>query len=491
MKGKKLSQSTIQEIKRLKGLNFSKAAVAKSLKLNRETIRKYWDGQPDEKTIHPEWINNIDWNYIKEEVGKKVPRKILYEEQKELANLPSYQAFCQYLRHHGNKDKQPDVVIPQNRKPGESVEVDYSGDSKQIISPSTGEIIDAELFLGSLGFSSHIYAEFTPTQQLEDFIKAHNHMFKWFGGIPLYEVTDNCKTAVSKIHRYDPNINSTFLDMCRHYGIAIDPADPRSPQQKPNVENAVGYIQTDFLARIRNKTYSSLMELNRDLKIWLRKINDLPIQGRGKSRNFFLEKERPYLRPLPQHPYEIHYFKKAKVHPDCHFQHKRNYYSVPYKFVGKEIDLKFNSRMVHAWYNCERVASHPIAKGTYHYTTNTDHYPKNKYVDTDFHLKQMRLKSKSIGENTSILVERLINESKYPLKILRKVQGIIRLEKKFSKDTLDYACGQALYFDRMNYDNIKRFAENFKNDKYRVSPDTPEREKKYSFLQGDKNDGNE
>jgi transposase len=91
-------------------------------------------------------------------------------------------------------------------------------------------------------------------------------MFKFIGGVTRYIVPDNCKTAVTKADKYDPLVNKTYHDMCVHYNIAVDPADSYSPRHKPNVEKAVHIIQQDFLPRIRNKTYTSLVELNRDLK---------------------------------------------------------------------------------------------------------------------------------------------------------------------------------------------------------------------------------
>lgn len=489
MVNKRIAMHYIQEIRRLKELGHTKKKISKILGMDRGTIMRYWNLK-ESVPNSPSWVNNIDWSYVKGEAKKGVPRKILYEEQKELADLPSYQAFCQYLRNHG-ESKQPEVVIRQQRNPGESIEVDYSGDGREIVFPSTGEICNTELFVGTLSYSGHIYAEFTLSQKLEDFIMAHVHMFTWFGGVSKYIIPDNCKTAVTKTHKYDPLINPTYLDMCKHYEITVDPADPVSPRHKPNVEKAVGYIQSDFLARTRNKTYSSMMELNRDLKHWLRERNDRPIQGRGQSRNHFLEKERPMLSSLPGSPYEIYYFKKAKIHPDCHFQHNKNYYSVPHRFVGKEVDLKFNSKMVHAYVDCERVVSHPIMAGAYHYSTNTEHFPEKKYVDTNYHLEQARKRSISAGINVSIFIERLIKESKYPLKILRKVQGIMALQRKFSKEALDYGCEQALLYNRLNYDHVKRFANNYKKDKDQASRDTPVRQLKFSFLQGDNNDTNE
>ena len=106
-----------------------------------------------------------------------MPRKILYEELKQFVALPSYQAFCQYLRNHKTVTTPTHISLKQERIPGKSAEVDYSGDSTEIINPATGQIHGTELFVGSLSYSSYTYAEFTLTQKLEDFIRSHCNMF--------------------------------------------------------------------------------------------------------------------------------------------------------------------------------------------------------------------------------------------------------------------------------------------------------------------------
>ena len=423
----------------------------------------------------------VDWDYIQKEL-KTVPIKILYEELKELYNFPSYQAFCAYLKNN-IAATQTEITIKIDRAPGASVEVDYSGDSVQILNPGTGELRSVELFASALSYSGKIYGEFTHSQKLEDFIRSHNNMFSFYGGVASYIVPDNCKTAVTKASYYDPLINPTYHDMCKHYKIVVDPADKESPRQKPNVEKAISYIQTDFFPRIRKRVFTSLFELNKELKDWLLIANARPIQGRGGSRDFFFEKERANLRQLPPSTYELFYFKKGKVHPDCHFQHQRNYYSVPHHYVGKEIDIKFNSNIVHAYFECERIATHKCMKGTYHWSTNPAHYPDKKYVEFNYHLGSIKKQATRVGNNTSLLVERLIAESRYPLKVIRKAQGILRLEKIFGTEVLDYACGEALEFNRLNFDNVKRFAKHF-NVRSREEMPVPDRQLEFICLQG-------
>lgn len=477
--------TTQEEILRLKSQGISKRKVSKLLNIDRGTVTRYWNQNEILVQIssdQPSWAQEIDWKYIESELGK-VSKKILYEEQRESIQLPSYQAFCQYIRNN-KAAKKVDVTIKIDRAPGASVEVDWSGDSIDILNPATGELYSVELFVGSMSFSGKFYAEFTINQKLDSFIYSHKNMFSFFGGVASYIIPDNCKTAVIKADKYDPVINSTYQDMCKHYGIVVDPADSYSPRHKPNVENAVKYLQTDFLARIRNKTYTSLVELNRDLRNWLKIANQKEIQGRGNSRDYFFEKEKIFLKNLPRESYELYFFKRAKVHPDCHFQHEKNYYSVPHQYVGKEIDIKFNNKMVHAYLICNRIASHKAYKGHSHYVTNTDHYPDNKFVEVNYHLAAAKKEAARLGENVEAIINKLLKESRFPLKVLRKIQGILRLKTVFSIEELDHGCEMALEFDKLNYNNIKRFSKNYKNIKKDNNQKAPVRQMELVCLQG-------
>jgi len=150
------------EIKRLKNLGHSKSKVAELLGINRETVRKYWNQAPKDAVVEaPLWVQLLDWDYVSREIESKIPKKILFEELSENFELPSYQSFCQYIRNHPVSNIKNNIVIKIQRNPGDSIEVDYSGDSIDILNPATGEIYRVELFVGSLSYSGYFYAEFT------------------------------------------------------------------------------------------------------------------------------------------------------------------------------------------------------------------------------------------------------------------------------------------------------------------------------------------
>ncbi len=490
MANKRKSMIIIEEIKRLKGLGLSQRKIAKTLGIHRSTVKKYWltppEDLPDED---PSWAKHLDWNYLAEEIEKRTSRKILYKEQQEIIELPSYSSFCRILLKKAKIKKVPEVTIRIPRSPGESVETDYSGDSIDILCPATGEITSTELFVGTMSSSSHIFADFTFTQRSEDWIESHNKMFKFYGGVPRYEITDNLKSGVNKTCRYDPEINRSFNDMARHYGLAIDPADVREPQQKPNVEKSVHILQQDFFPRIRNRTFTSLGELNKCLREYLKIKNAEIMKERGNSRDYFFEKEKPFLKKLPATPYEIHHWKKAKVHPDCHFQFQRNFYSLPYRFVGRKIDLKYSSKMVHAYISSELIYSHQLGKGKHQYITNENHYPEEKVVVLQMNIQAIYKRAERIGENTLMLVNRLFKMPRFPLKNLRKVQAVMALTKKYSNEAIEYACETSLERNKHGYYFINSCAKNYRKEIDQRVNEVPIRQLELICLQGGK--GNE
>ena len=196
------------------------------------------------------------------------------------------------------------------------------------------------------------------------------------------------------------------------------------------------------------------------------------MKDRGNSRAHFYKLEKDSLRELPQGPYDLFYFKKAKVHPDCHFQHQKNFYSVPYKYVGKELDIKYNNKTVHAFFDTSRIASHSALKGHAHYSTIDEHYPEEKVVQINYHLTKSKIIAKQIGPHMEALVGRLIRMDKFPLKTLRKVQGVLGLSKNYSNDALESGAELCLEFNKLTYMALKNFTKNYqpKNEKVNSVP---------------------
>jgi transposase len=137
-----------------------------------------------------------------------------------------YSRFCDLLRGF---ERCLTPVMRQYHVAGEKAFVDSSGKRIGITDPTTGEVHEAEIFVGVLGASNLTYAEATWTQQLPDWTGAHVRMFRFFGGVPKKLVPDNLKSGVNKASFYDPEINRTYGAMAAHYSVGILPARPGKP----------------------------------------------------------------------------------------------------------------------------------------------------------------------------------------------------------------------------------------------------------------------
>lgn len=485
MSQKRIEMSTQKDVLFYKNQGKKQRQVARILGINRETVARYWNGSPEAFLQEMEWVALLNWDYIIDQVEHGVPRKILYEELAKDNSLPAYSNFCRHVSLHlKKKPVDPKITMKIFRQPGHSVEVDYSGDGLEIINPATGEITKCELFVGALTYSSYFFAEFTYSQKLDDFIDSHVRMFEYFGGVPEFLIPDNCLTAVTKAEKHDVKINESYSDMCKHYQVIVDPARVRRPQDKPVVERSIGIIQRDFFPRVRNKTFASLFELNQALKEYLNEKMKIVMKERNKSRLELFSEEKFSLRNLPEYRYELHHFKTAKVHPNCHIQHLKNFYSVPYHLVGKEVQVKFNHKLLHVYHNTDLLWTHQVCKGQGHYITLEAHYPEKKMVDTNFHLNSCKIKASKIGENMQIFTKRLIDEPKHPLKNLSKLQGVLALAETFSNEALEYAVSTALEENKTTYSYIKQCAKNYRPHEENSEAIAPRRQLEFVCLQG-------
>jgi len=150
---------------------------------------------------------------------------------------------------------------------------------------------------------------------------------------------------VTKADKYEAEQNERFADFANHYNVAVLPARPRKPKDKPIVENMVRIIYTRIFAPLRDRTFFSLAELNVAIRELLEGHNDQKLQKEDLSRRTkFMEQEAHLLAPLPAERFHIKHYKKATVMKNCHIQLEKHYYSVPFRFIGKQVSIIYTMR---------------------------------------------------------------------------------------------------------------------------------------------------
>lgn len=396
-----------------------------------------------------------NWEIVHQELRKKgVTLLLLWREYRAVHSSGlSYSQFC---KGYTDYSKSISPVMRQIHKAGEKCFVDYAGMTVPWIDPSTGLIHEAQIFVGALGASQYTFVEATETQQLPDWIQSHVRMFEFFDGVPSIVVPDNLRSGVKKSHLYDPDINPNYQNFGEYYRVAIVPARVREPKDKAKVENAVGCIERQILAPLRHRTFTSLYEINGAIKERLGQFNKTLMQKMKVSRLELYETlDKPALKGLPLEPYEYVEWAKAKINIDYHFVFQDHYYSVPYKYIHQQIEIRASLKTVECLFQGNRIASHVRSFEKYKYTTQKNHMPESHRTHAEWTPERMRRWAKKIGPKTAEFIELMISSRAFPEQAFRACLGVLRLGKKYGEGRLEKACAKGIEAGATRYQQVE------------------------------------
>lgn len=402
--------------------------------------------------------------YVAELRKRHVTRQILWEEyRQENPEGYGYTRFCHYLNQYiGTKD----VTAIFSHRPGEKIMVDFAGDKLSYIDKESGEVIDCEVLITALPFSSYIYAEALVSQKQEDFVKGVNNAFLYLGGVPQSVLCDNLKSAVKKANRYEPAFTELIDQLALYYQTTFMATRVRKPRDKATVESSVRITYQRIYGKLRNTQCYSLKELNAMIRIELEALNARNFKGKDYSRNDVFQKhEQPLLRPLPSNMFEVKKTVLAKVQKNYHIilGEDMHQYSVPWRYSGKKIKVVYTSDTVEIYYEHTRIALHTRNYRRHGYSTLKEHMPENhkaimeqKGWDASYFLRQA-LKT---GTSTHKAIAQVLESRSFPEQTYNACLGILRLGGKYGQDRLEAACNLVLQGPRINYGIINNILNN-------------------------------
>src|SRR5271168_2908632 len=486
MPGERLSMRKIREVLRLRlGQGLPQRAVAQSLRLSQGAVHGYigrarraglsWplpdgldDGQletllyPPPSAVAAEQRPMPDWAVVHRELRRpNMTLSLLWEEYRDGTGSQDgfgYSWFCDLYREWAGRLK---PTLRQVHIAGERLFVDFAGHTMEVIDAATGEIHRAEIFVAVLGASSFIYAEATASQALADWIGAHVNALTDLGGVPRQIVSDNLKAGITKACFYEPTVNRTYADMAAHYRTAIIPARPYKPRDKAKVEVGVQVVQRWILARLRNRRFFSLAELNRAIRELVDQLNDRPMRGWNTTRRaLFDQLDRPALSALPPTPYEYADWKRCRVNLDYHIEIAKHFYSVPFRLLRQEVEARITAKTVEIFHRGKLVATHLRSLRPYRPTTVVEHMPSSHRRYRDSTHERIQREAATIGDDTAALVEIVLRSRPHPEQGFRSCIGILGLRKRYSVERLDAACARALALGTRSYSSVAAILKN-------------------------------
>ncbi|HEY2503911.1 MAG TPA: IS21 family transposase [Mycobacterium sp.] len=496
MPGERLSMRKIRELLRLRWEHhLPQRVIGQSLRLSQGSVSDYlsrarragltWPlpGALDDARLEallfpppPEVARGQrpvpDWAAVHRDLRRpNVTLALLWEEYRTARTDGfGYSWFCDLYREWAGRLK---PTLRQVHTAGERVFVDFAGHTMEVIDGATGEVLRAEIFVAVLGASSYTYAEATWTQSLPDWIGAHVNMLAFIGGVPRQIVSDNLRAGITRACFYEPLVNRTYADMASHYGTAVIPARPHKPRDKAKVEVGVQVVQRWILARLRNRRFFSLAELNQAIRELVDQLNDRPMRGWGTTRRALYERlDRPALQQLPPTPYEYATWKRCRVNLDYHVEIDKHFYSVPFRLLREAVEARLTAKTVEIFHHGKLVAAHARSLRPHRPTTLADHMPSSHRRYRDWTHERIQREAASIGDDTAALVEIILRSRPHPEQGFRSCIGILRLAKRYDAERLDAACARALALGSRSYSSVAAILKNAQ-DRNAAAPEQP------------------
>ena len=470
-----------REILRLRSLGINNKQIAESMGIARQTVITTlqtafaqgldWqsaESMPDKELamrLFPQGDSKPtykmpDYEYVHREMAKPgMTQQLLwfeYCDECRAAGETPYQ-LTQFKAHYREYVTKTKATMHIKRKPAETLEVDWAGQTARLIDSDTGEIIDAYVFVAALPYSGYAYAEAFLSHNQEAWITAHVNAYNYFGGVTRIVVPDNLKTGVIKNTHTEILLNKTYLDMAEHYGTAIIPTRVRSPKDKPVVEGAVGNISSFILAAIRNQQFFTLKELNTVIRERLHAFNHKPFQKKDGSRATWFAEEQSYLLPLPLNPYELATWKIATVAFNYHIAVDEQHYSVPHEYIKRKVDVRITRNTIEVMVDGTRLCSHVRIYGRRgQYSTQEAHMPPNHQKYVQWNGERFRKWAEKIGQNTASVVEGILTGYRVEQQGYRACMALLKLSDQYTPERLEAACVKAFsYMPRPSYKTIQ------------------------------------
>lgn len=367
----------------------------------------------------------------------------------------SYRQFCDLYRVWCDENG---TTSHFDHQPGQAMEVDFAGKTFHLVDPIDGEMRDIVVFVAVLPYSQYIYAEGMTSTKEPQWIEVNDNALEFFRGVPQIVVCDNCKQAVVANRDWvDPELNQDYAEWAEHYGTAIMPAKVRKPKYKPSVEGAVGIMEKGFFHDLDAIPWHSIEDFNGALWRRLAALNSKPFEKKEHSRSYYFEEERKWLLPLPEARYEYAERKEATVSSDFHISFDKAYYSCPCRLAHQRVLVRATaSQVTISDRNGAFICRHDRAKRRGEWVTDPSHLPINPGEDyRDWSPAFFERKAALIGSNTSEAIARILASRKHQVQTFRYCCGVLSLEKKYGKETLESACELAVKAGKTNYTYIK------------------------------------
>lgn len=402
----------------------------------------------------------IDHRHVEREMGRRgMTMTLLWNEYCDSAISAGkepymYSAFCHRHRRWAASNR---MSMHIDRKPAERIQVDWVSDAMEVVDPDTGELLKVYVFVACLPYSGCMYAEGFCDMKEEAWVAAHVNAFNFFGGSAPILAPDSLKTGIIKNTVAELVVNDQYRLMAERYGTAVVPARPRKPKDEGAVEMSVGVVERRAIAALHSRRFMSLRDLNRGFWEGCRQSTQRPSRSATAAGRAFFSARRRICSYLCQQPYAMTTRKAVAVNSNYHVAFGGAWYSVPFTYANKPVEVAATKDTVAVVADGQRIAMHQrVREGRSPWSTKQSHMPESHRELLAWNGERFRAEAAEAGPSCSEAMASMLTSHRVEQQGHRSCKGLISLAKAHGRAMLEQACAKALsYTKNPGYKTVK------------------------------------
>lgn len=475
---RELTMIEVKEVLRRRQAGHSLRDIARETGLDRKTVRRYFaaaDGLAVsvEETVDEVVVHGVAQTVQTRPVAEPSPARVALEPHREriaawLMGKPAlrlskvhtllqregvdvkYATLRRWARDELGWGKRAPTVRVDDTAAGEEAQVDFAL-MGPLMDAGEGRVRKLWVLIVTLSFSRYQFVWPTFEQTTSAVCEGLDAAWRFFGGVPSRILPDNASSMVRRAHPTDALLVASFSDYMQARNLFADTARVRSPKDKPRVENQVAYVRESWWSGER---FVDLQDARDKARAWCLDVAGARVHGttREVPREVFERVEKARLQAPPTDTFDVPIWAEAKVHPDHHVQVAKSLYSLPTKYIGRQVRVRADSTTVRIYLGAELIKTHPrVAKGKR--STDRADYPAHAAAPAMRSVDGLRAEARKCGASVGEFADRLL-EGPLPWTRMRQGYALVRYCAVYGNERVDAVCKRALDFDVIDVPRI-------------------------------------
>ena len=364
-----------EEIRRLADGGESVSAIARQLDLDRKTVRSWLRKEtwaPYRRTVRSEQLLDNHAEFLRVRApAVHYSAQILFQELRQQhgyeGSYPTVRRFVRPLREAACR---ADLTWTRfETAPGQQSQIDW-GQARVWFGT---QLVVRHIFVLTLGFSRRSVYVPCLDEGLGSFLDAHESAFEYFGGHTHEHLYDRARTVCYPAEG-GARWNATFKAFAAYWSFEPRLCQPYRAQTKGKVESGVKYFRRNFLP---GRTFRDDVDFNEQLAVWTREVADVRVHGTTHERPIdrFVAEAPALVRTAGQPSFRHEAVQRRIVAEDYLVSFETNRYSVPFRFIGQEVEVRRQRGQLEIRHRGSVVVTHTLLTGKYQVSILPEHGP--------------------------------------------------------------------------------------------------------------------